>query len=340
MDAHRGAARPPAGLNTLWTALWLALLAPAGRTAPPPEDLFAQASAAFEAGDPAGASAQLETFRSAYADHRLYWPASLLWARCAIQPEEAERRFKAVMAQAPADTRAECELELAHVAFTRERYPEAEVAFAEWLDAHPHDERAEGAAYWRAVCLKEQGKEPESVAAAQEEYLHGRQDGYRSLAGFLVATVTAARGDMPGAHRVFRVLAEAEWARSIRPQALLGAAKSAPTPAAQRKLGEALVKAYPETDEADAVRVLLKKPPRARGRFGVQVGAYKSPAFARAELAKWKKAGKRGKIVKRPAPGFGSLQFVILGPYPSRGDAELEKDALKAGGTFSQITSY
>jgi hypothetical protein len=58
----------------------LVLLARTGWPAPPPEELFAQASASFEAGDPAAASGRLELFRSTYADHRLYWPASLLWA--------------------------------------------------------------------------------------------------------------------------------------------------------------------------------------------------------------------------------------------------------------------
>lgn len=264
----------------------------------------------------------------------------MLWARCAIQPEEAERRFRAVMESAPAETRAECELELAHLSLMRERYPEAEVAFAEWLDAHPNDERAEGALYWKAVCLREEGKVPEAVAAADEEYRRGRQDGYRALAGLLVATLTSAGGDVAGAHRVYRALVEAEWARSVRPQVMLGAARTAGTPADQRRLGEALVKAYPETDEADLARAMLKKPPRTRGRFGVQVGAFKSLAFAKAELAKWKKQSKPGKIVKRPAPGFGALQFVILGPYPTRGAAELEKSALQAAGSASQIVSY
>lgn len=339
LDGGAGGGKSGGRLNTPAVVLAGCLLATAVRAAPTAEDLYAQASAAFEAGDPATASVHLDDFRSRFADHRLFWPASMLWARCAIEPSEAEKRFKTVMEAAPADTKAECEMELAHLLFMREKYPEAEAAFAEWLDAHPHDERAEGAMYWKAVCLREEGKEPEAAAAALEEFKHGRQDGYRSLAGLLAAAMTHTRGDVPGAYALYRELAGAVWAKSVRPQALLGAAQSAATAAEQRKECEALVKTFPETDEADAARALLKKPARTRGRFGVQVGAYKSLAFAKIELAKWKKQGKPGRIVKRPAPGFGSLQFVILGPYPSRTAAELEKAAMKAAGVNSQVTS-
>jgi len=341
VDADGGAGDSPGGghLNARVAALAGLLVAGTAWAAPTAEDLYAQASAAFEAGDPATASAQLDDFRSRFADHRLFWPASMLWARCALEPGEAEKRFKTVMDAAPADTKAECEMELAHLLFMREKYPEAEAAYAEWLDAHPHDERAEGALYWKAVCLREEGKEPEAAAAALEEFKHGRQEGYRSLAGLLAAAMTHTHGDVPGAYAIYRELAGASWARSVRPQALLGAAESAATPSAQRRECEALVKAFPETDEADAARAMLKKPPRTKGRFGLQVGAYKSLASAKVELAKWKKQGKSGRIVKRPAPGFGSLQFVILGPYPTRTAAELERASMKAAGVDSQVTS-
>ncbi len=342
MDPHR---RPRGGrggarLKTRPVLGLLLLLAAAGRAAPSPEELFAGASAAFDAGDPDAASSRLDEFRSRYADHRLFWPASLLWARCATRAEEADRRFKAVMESAPPDTKAECELELAHLLLMRERYPEAELAFAEWLEAHPDDERAEGAVYWKAVCLKEEGKEPEALAAADGEYRHGRQEGTRALAGLLVASVARTRGDMATANSVYRALVDAPWAGSVRPQALLGAAQSARTAADQRRLGDRLIKAFPDSEEADTIRATLKKPPRTKGKFGVQVGAYKITAAAKAEVAKWVRQGKAAKIVKRPSPAYGSMQCVILGPYATRGAAEAERDAIKAAGSEALVTGF
>ena len=176
------------------------------------------------------------------------------------------------------------------------------------------------------------------MAGAEQVFRRGHQDEWRSLAGLLLATLQLGRGDTQAAHRSYRTLAEATWARRVRPQALLGSARTAPTAAGQRRWYEQLAKSAPDTDEGDAARVFLKKPPRSRGRFGVQVGAFKLVSTAREEVARWKKQGKPALLVRKSSP-FGPLQCVIVGPFTTRALAEHEREALKASGVDSMLTA-
>jgi len=319
-------------------ALWMGSQAAAA--GPAPEQLFREATAAYEAGDMATAQARLEPFRSKYAEHRLYWPANLLWARCTTDAAESERRFRLLAQAAPAETRKECDLEVAHLLLLRDRWADAERAYAAFLDANAGDERAELAVYWRAVCLKELGRPAEALGVAEGEWRGGRQDRWKAPAGLLVGSLREAKRDLAGAHATYVDLAEAPWAADFRPQALLGAAKTTKVAAERERLCRALIKGWPDSPEADEARALVHEPARAGKRFGVQVGAFAQSGNAAAEKKKWAKRGKKVIVVKRRHETLGELYFVMLGPYPTRGQADSVAKGLKGEGVSCAVAVY
>ncbi len=243
-------------------------------------------------------------------------------------------------ATAPPDTKAECELEVAHLLALQEKYPEAERAYGAWLAAYGSDERAEGARYWRALCLKEVGREAEAETVAAALAREARQEAWRGPAALLAASLMAARNDRAAAAKAYAALAVAPWGAPVRPQALLGAAKTAATVEVSRKFCRDLIRTFPDAAEAEAARELLHEPKHGGSRFGVQVGAYQKEANAKAEKAKWTKVGRKADIVRRDHASLGRLYFVILGPFPSFDAAVSARDAVRASGATAQITSY
>lgn len=327
-------------MTALLVAGWLLAAGSAGAAAPAPEDLYREANAAFEAGDLETAAAKLQPFQAKYSSHRLAWPANLLWARCTTEPEEAERRFRKLAGTAPPETRKECELEVARLLVLRDRYEDAERAYAAFLESNPEDERAEEASYWRAACLKALGREAEAGSIAEAELRKGRQDRWRALSGILLGTIKYAKGDSAGAHALFTEIAAAPWGADVRPQALLGAAKSVKDPDEVRRLCNAVIKGYPDSPEADEARRLINASPEAGARFGVQVGAFAQPGNAAAERKKWTKRGKKVVVLKRKHESFGELFFVLLGPYPTREQADLVAKELKGEGVSCRVSAY
>ncbi len=305
----------------------LLLLAAAGAAAAADtaEDLYARATAAHAAGDLAGAGTASAAIRAGDPAHRLYWPASLLWARCATDPATGEQRLRAVAAGAPAETKRQCELEIAHLMALGERWKEAEAAYAGWQAANPGDERADEAGYWRAASLDALDRRDDAEAEAGRIFGQGRQGGPRGLAGLLLGRLRAARGDRAGAHAVYTELVAAEWAGDLRPQALLGAATTAPTPAARDPLLRQIVKGFPSTGEADEARARLggsRRPAGPADSIGVQVGAFNNAGMAKSVLGKFTRKGRKGKVVVSQHERFGKLYVVVLGPFPSRARAE------------------
>jgi cell division septation protein DedD len=317
--------------------------------APAPEDLFRDANAAYEAGDLAGAEAKLEPFRGKFASHRLAWPANLLWARCTTDPAESERRFRLLAGTAPPETKRECELAVAHLLMIRNRNADAERAYADFLAANADDERAEEAAYWRAVCLRALGREPEAEPLAEREMRGGRQDRWRAFAGLLLGSIRLGRKDLAGARAVYAELAANAWAEDVRPQALLGAAKSSRNGEEAGKAARALVRDFPDSPEAAEARALVHpladasasgpasvSAPASR-RWGVQVGAFAQAGNAAVERRKWTKEGRKVVVLKRHHETFGELFLVYLGPYPTREQAEAVAKELKAGGAECRV---
>lgn len=294
-------------------------VAPAGT----PEELYARAAASFDAGDFATADAACAALRAGDPAHRFYWPASLLWARCATDPAVAAARLKEVSIGAPAETRRQCELELAHLHALGERWAPAEAAYAAWLAAYPGDERGDEAGYWRAASLEVLGRGEDAEAEAARVLRQGRQPGPRALAGLLLARLRMARGDRTGAHAAYAELAGAPWGQDVRPQALLGAASTAPNTPVRDPFLRRLVKEHPATIEANEAKVLLGLAKRVPDRIGVQVGAFNNAAKARTVLARFTKRGRKGKVVASQHERFGKLFAVVLGPFPDRARAEV-----------------
>jgi TolA-binding protein len=305
-----------------------------------PEDLFQEAESAFMAGTPAVADAKLADFRTRYPSHPLYWKASLMWARCAPDPDEAARRLALVARTAPAGTKAECELDLASLSMARDRFVEAEEAFGKWLIGHGTDERAPQAAYLRGICLAELGRTAEAEVALEPVYRKGASTPYRALAGLSIASARFSRGLYAEARMVYAQLIKAPWAGDVRPQVLFGAAKCAAElkrPAENQALLARLVREYPNTEEGIEAQALLKIP--ARARIWVQVGAFSRADFAKAEKAKWEAKGYPASLgVSRH--GSLKLNTMLLGPYATRLEAERVVRTLRASGTGAFVTRY
>ena len=313
---------------------------PARAAGPAPEDLFRDATAAYQAGDLVTAAARLEPFRTKYADHRLAWPANLLWARCTTDPAESERRFRLLAKTAPPETRKECDLEVASLLLLRERWGDAERAYAAYLDANAGDERAEEAVYWRAVCLKSLGRDADALGLAEGERRNGRQDRWKALAGLLAGSLRLAARDLPGAHAVYVDLVGAAWGADVKPQALLGAAKSATSAAECNRYSRAVIDGWPDAPEAAEARSLIHEKPPPDRPFAVRVGAFAQPGNAAAERKKWVQRGKKVVVLKRHHETFGELYFVFLGPYPTKAKAELVAKELKGEGISCGVTPF
>ncbi|MEK7475162.1 MAG: SPOR domain-containing protein [Candidatus Coatesbacteria bacterium] len=319
-------------------SVWLGC--PAGAAGPAPEDLFSEATAAYQAGDFVKAAARLEPFRGKYADHRLAWPANLLWARCTTDPAESERRFRLLAKTAPPETRKECDLEVASLLLLRERWKDAERAYAAYLDANAGDERAEEAVYWRAVCLRSLGRDAEALGLAEGERRNGRQDRWKALAGLLAGTIRLAAKDLPGANAIYVDLAGAAWGQDVKPQALLGAAKSTKNAAECNRYARAVIDGWPDSPEAAEARGLIHEKAPPDRPYAVRVGAFAQPGNAAAERKKWKQRGKQVVVLKRHHETFGELFFVFLGPYPTKAKAELVAKELKADGVSCGVTPF
>ena len=274
--------------------------------ATPPEEMFRQASQSFESGDMGIAEARFAELRKEYPRHQLFWFSGMMWARCAQDPAEAEKRFTGVMEKAPPDVRAECEIEIAHLALMQDNFDEAEKDYAEWLVGRDGDERVESARFFRARCLKELGREGEAAGILDALVNGGKQPAWRASAALLLAGLKFGSGDTAGARVVYLVMAGAEWGRDARPQALMGCARTAASAGERAKLLKEIIKAYPDTDEsAEAVVMLGGKLP-ANGRFGVQVGAYSRKTNAVIAKKDWDKKGKKTAILSRK---MGSLKL-------------------------------
>jgi len=307
-----------------------------------PEDLYQEASSAFAAGDLATAEKDLVEFRKEHETHQLYWSATLMWARCAKEPGEAERRFREAAEKAPPETKAECELEIARMLVMRDKFPEAEKAFSDWLAANPGDERGESAHYWHSFCLKQTGRTDEAIKEAGSLRSEGGQDQWRALAGLLLAGMKSDAGDAAGAHEEYAALVATEWASGIGPQALLGAAKTSPTEWERKKLLNELTRKYPDSPEAGEAAKLLKTPGRVvTPRFGVQVGAYSKMANAQIEKKRVVAQGRKAAIIKRTQAGL-SLFSVIIGPFATRAEAETAAREIRESGlaAVAYVTTY
>ena len=309
---------------------WL-LLASAALAASGPGDLYREATTAFESGDRAIAEAKLTVFRQRYPSHQLYWQASLMWARCARTPAEAAQRFSRLAQQAPPETKAECELEQAHLLMLQEKFSAAAAAYAVWLKARPRDERADVAGFWRGVCLNESGRGGEAQKILAVVCSAGQQSRWRAQAGLLLASIKAGQEGVEAAHREYGKLVDAAWAADVRPQALLGAAQTATNTWKRKTLLKTLDREYPKSAEAAKARAMLKERVPAGIRFGVQTGAFAERAHARAQQQKLTKEGYRVSIVKRKRADV-VLHAVLVGPFATRAQASLEAGALKARG--------
>ena len=329
----------------LYLAATVCLAPPIGATVandPAAAEEYRSAAAAYEAGAREKAGKQLEEFRRAHPDHPLAWQAGLLWARCTTEPAEAEKRFRAVAERAPEDTKAECELELAHLAVVQEHYAPAEEAYTAWLAAHGHDERAEAASFWQAQCQRELGRKDEALVAWKRLRDKGRQPVWRAQAGLAASSLLLEQGKAAEARREALGLVEASWARDVRPQARLVAAKA---DLALKRTGEArtllaeLAKENPDLPEAEEARTLLGAKTPAGPRFGVQVAAFSRKAAAAAEREKYVKAGRAATLLTRPS-GSLMLYGVVLGPYASHAEAEQAREQLRQKGTEAFIITY
>jgi DedD protein len=306
-----------------------------------PEDLFRQASASYESGNLAEAEAQFAQFRREYPSHQLYWFAGTMWAKCATDPEEAEKRLHEVLdaPNAPAEVKAECELELAHLALMQDSWDEAEKFYGAWLADHPADERGEAARFWRALSMRELGREDEAATALGELVMGGRQPSWRAMAGLLLGSLRFGQGNMAEARTVYREMAAAAWARDVRPQVLLGCANAAASASERSAAVKTLLKEYPESEEAASAKSMGGGKRKARTRWGVQVGAFSRAANAEAARKKWEKGGRHAAVTSRKM-GHLVLQTVVVGPFDTREAAEREARALKTAGTSALVTTY
>jgi len=320
-------------------SLWL--VCGQAQPATPPEEMFRQASAFFESGDLEQAEARFSELRKEYPKHQLFWFAGMMWARCARDPVDAEKRFNGLMEQAPPDIKAECEIELAHLALLQDQFDDAEKAYADWLIGRDADERAEPARFFRAWCLKELGREEEAGVILGALYSGGRQSAWRSEAGLLLAGLKFGSGDTAGARAIYQEMAGADWGRDARPQALMGCARTAGTAGERTKLLKEIVKTCSESDESAEAGAMLggKGKPKVKGRFGVQVGAFSRKSNAVAAKAQWDRKGKPAAILPRK---MGSLKLfaVLLGPFESREAADREANSVKALGARAIVTNY
>jgi len=317
----------------------LMFLAGTALPATPPEEMYRQASLSFEAGDFESAEARYAELRKEYPKHQLFWDAGLMWARCARDAGEAEKRFTALEEDAPADTRAECGIELAHLALLQDDFDGAEKDYAEWLVGRETDERAEAARFFRAWCLKELGREGESAAILSGLVRDGSQPAWRAEAGLLLAGLRFGSGDLAGARSVYLELSATGWGREARPQALMGCARTAVSAGERSKLLKEIIRSYPDTDEAVEALSMLGMKAKSRGRFGVQVGAYSRKSNAVIEKKDWDRKGKKAAILPRK---MGSLRLfaVVLGPFDTREAAEREANGIKASGARAIVTPY
>lgn len=311
-------------------ALALVLAGPGAR-ADAPGDLYAQGAALYEKGDREAAEIRFADFRRRYAEHRMFWPANLMWARCAADPKTAARRFREVGKGAPPAVRAECELELSHLLMMEGKFAEAAGAYGTWLRAHGKDERAEEAAYWRGFCLRQGGKAAEAAAVLDPLYRAGTRATWRGLAGLLLAEMAAGEKDREAAYDGYVALAEAPWARDVRPQALLGAARMTENSWRRKRFAGFLERDHPETDEAEEARKLLREAAGGGVRYGVQVGAFVSKAGALAEKEAFERKGHPATIVRREQVGL-DLYAVIVGPYDSMEAAARKKNEIRRSG--------
>lgn len=320
-------------------SLWL-FCAPA-QAATPPEEMFRQASGLFESGQLELAEARFSELRKEYPRHQLYWFAGLMWARCAREPADAENRFMALLKKenAPPDIVAECEIEVAHLNLAQDQFDDAEKAYADWLIGRDADERAESALFFRAWCLKELGREAEAVEILNALFGGARQPAWRSSAGLLLASLKFGAGDTAGARSIYSGISGTEWGRDARPQALMGAVRTAGTAAERARLLKEIMKGYPDSGEAAEAATMLAGKGKARARFGVQVGAFSQRANAVAVKSQWDKKGKQASILSRKM-GSLSLFAVLLGPYDTREAADREVNILKAQGTRAIVTPY
>jgi len=330
------------GMNRILTLSVLVLATfPSVSLALSPEDLYQEAASAFTAGDMATAEKDLVEFRKEYETHQLYWSATLMWAKCAREPGEAERRFREAAEIAPPETKAECELEIARMLLMRDKFPEAEKAYSAWLAANTGDERGESARYWHAVCLKQTGRTEDAIQEAGSLGRDGRQNQWRALAGLLLAEMKSDAGDATGAHAQYSVLVAAEWAADVGPQALLGAAKTTKSDWKRKNLLNELVRRYPESFEAAEAGKILKGTSRAASRFGVQVGAYSKMSNAQVEKKRVIATGRSVAIIKRTQAGL-SLFSVIVGPFANRAAAEAAAREIRESGlaAVAYVTAY
>lgn len=242
-------------------------------------------------------------------------------------------------ADAPPATKADCELEIAHVRMLAERWDAAGEAYGDWLEAHADDPRADEAGFYRGVCLKTAGKTEDAEEAMVALQQHARQELWRAQAALLVGAIRLDREDKAGAYAVYRDLAAADWARDVRPQALIGAARAAPDAGAWKKALTELVKRYPASPEAAEAAAQLKQPRPATPRFGIQVGAYGRKRGAEADLKAWRARGRSVAVVRRAGMGL-SLYCVVIGPYASRDQADADAAALKGRGVSALVIAY
>jgi tetratricopeptide (TPR) repeat protein len=307
----------------------------------PPEELFRQASQSYDAGELELAEARFAELRRDYPRHQLYWFSGLMWARCARDPVEAVKRFNDLMEKAPPDTRAECEIELAHLALVQDQFDEAEKAYSDWLVGRDADERAESAQFYRAWCLKELGREGEATVFLDSLYRGGRQPAWRSEAGLLLAGLRFGSGDVAGARAVYLEMSGADWARDARPQALMGCARTAVSAGDRAKPLKEILKSFPDSGEAVEAGAILggNKKKAARGKFGVQVGAFSRKPNAVALKKEWDRKGRPASILSRKM-GSLSLYAVLLGPFETREEAEREANSIKALGARAIVTAY
>jgi len=305
----------------------------------PPEEIFRQASLSFEAGEMEAAENGFSELRRDFPKHQLYWFSGLMWARCARDPGEAEKRFVAVMEKSPPDIKAECEIELAHLDLIQDKYDDAEKAYADWLVGRDQDERAESARFFRGWCLKELGREGEAAGLLDGLFREGKQPAWRAESGLVLAGIKFGAGDISGARSIYVEMSGAEWARESRPQALLGSARTAPTAGERAKLLKDLLKDYPDADESAEAAAMLGGKKKGKGRFGVQIGAFSRKSNAVVMKADWARKGKRAAILSRKM-GSLSLYAVLLGPFETREAAEQEVATVKAQGARAIVTPY
>jgi len=307
-----------------------------------PEDAYRDAVQAFESGKMEEAGGKLEAFRKRYPSHRLYWTAGLLWARSASDPASAEKRFRELAGKAPAGTRSECELEIAHLGLMQDRFEEAEAAYASWVKTYENDERRESALFWRGACLREMGKEKEARDVLAGLLRKGRQSMWRSLSALLLAAMEFESGDSSAARRSYLDLSNEGWAAEVRPQALLGAAKSS---LALRRSGEGkklldeIIREFPDTYEAVEAKSLLEPSAVAAQKWGVQVGAFSQLANAEAVKRTCEARGFGVEIIDKL---FGSLALkaVVVGPYENRERAESAARSFRGGGANCIVIAY